>query len=386
MVRKKVGRVGFKLDYQEISREYIGGKYLKDLAMKYDVSQWTLLDNFKKLGVRKTTKRYQDISVFDKFTPESCYWAGFLSADGWVTDYSMGVELSSVDKNHLVLLIDFLKSNADIASRVKINELTGKKYKYSTALFYSVDLVNILKCKFNIVPNKSLIYSPPTIPVELCSHFIRGYIDGDGSIGWSKSNNKPRINLGCGSLELVQWVKDKIEENVINTGNPSISKNTYDRKNPLYALEYLGYQTENILDWIYKDSTKQTRLSRKYTSYLKYINKLNKQKRVLENKENSRTNFIQELVSMYESGMSSRNISDELNISQQKVLYYLRISNTDMKTSNNQNIVGSERNKRDIRMLRLYENGSKPKDIAKLNDLALSSFWVAIRRAKQLEA
>ena len=57
MKRKQPGRKGFDLDYKKISKEYIDGESLKNLASKYNISVWTLLARFKKIGIRKTTKR-----------------------------------------------------------------------------------------------------------------------------------------------------------------------------------------------------------------------------------------------------------------------------------------------------------------------------------------
>lgn len=253
----------FNLDYLNISLEYLNGKTLKYLAEKYKVSQWTLLSNFKKIGIRKHNKRTQDINVFKTYTPESCYWGGFLAADGWVSKYSIGLELANIDYNHIVLLRSFLKSNADI-----------NKKEYSSIHIYCKSLVNILKENFNIISNKSLTYRPPNIPDELLNHFIRGYIDGDGSIGWHKYNKKIRLQIGSGSFYIIKWI-DEIFKSKKLSKNPQIITNIHNRKNPLYSVEYMGHQVIDILNWIYNNSNSKIRLKRKYESYILFLGEFN---------------------------------------------------------------------------------------------------------------
>ena len=49
------------------------------------------------------------------------------------------------------------------------------------------------------------------------------------------------------------------------------------RKNKSTAeIEYMGLQVYNILDWLYDDSTKNTRLQRKYERYKEYSKKRGK--------------------------------------------------------------------------------------------------------------
>lgn len=264
MKRKQPGRKGFDLNYKQISEEFLDGQTLLSLADKYNVSQWTLLDRFKKLGIRKTTKRFLNEHSFCGFNQESCYWAGFLAADGWIcNNYQLCIELSIIDKNHLEKLKLFLQSNAEIMERERA--CFNKLHNFCSVRFSSVKLVSDLKENFNIISNKSLILVPPDkMPQNLIRHFIRGYIDGDGSIGWHKYNNKPRLSVCSGSKLLLEWIQNSIKNNV-KTGSPKISQ----RKNTnTYMLEYMGKQVSSILEWIYYDSI--TYLDRKYNLYGEY--------------------------------------------------------------------------------------------------------------------
>ena len=222
-------------------------KPLKQLSEQHNVSQWTLLDNFKKLGVRKHTKRTLNKKAFATFTPESCYWAGFLAADGYVwKGYFLGCELSTKDIDHLHKLRNFLKSSADLYYRSR--EKFGRTINSASIQFNSVELVSDLEANFNITANKSLTYAVPRqVPNHLIKYFIRGYIDGDGSVGWHKHNNAPRLNICSGSQELLDWILKTFQGNIDGIGCPSVLKRL---KTNLYTLEFMGHQVTNILQWL----------------------------------------------------------------------------------------------------------------------------------------
>jgi hypothetical protein len=143
----------------------------------------------------------------------------------------------------------------------------GKIFNISEIALNSSKIVSDLRDNFNIVPNKSLILMPPLrIPNNFRKHFIRGYIDGDGHIGWHKGNNTVRINIASGSQDILGWMRKIIIEENSLTYSPSV---TY-RKNKTCCVEFNGHHVKQILDWLYSDSTKETRLDRKYERYVNY--------------------------------------------------------------------------------------------------------------------
>ena len=66
------------------------------------------------------------------------------------------------------------------------------------------DLINL-----GCIPNKSLILLPPKLKDEFISHFIRGYFDGDGSIG--KYKNRYKITF-LGTNDLLLWILNFFEQ------------------------------------------------------------------------------------------------------------------------------------------------------------------------------
>lgn len=259
----KVGCKGYNIDTKDIVRLYQeDGLTMKEIGKYFGISHWTVLDRLKKAGVRKNTRHTINHSSFDLFTPESCYWAGFIAADGCIvpSKQQTEIELQRKDSTHLKKLCKYAKRDTKLWFRERNRD--GKIFKYASVSLVSSKIIIKLNDNFNITPNKSLTLLPPTkVPDNLRKHFIRGYMDGDGSIGWHKHNRKRRLSVCSGSQNILQWIKSTVEEEVSGVGNPSIIK----RPNTnTYSLEYMGNQTIDILNWMYSGSGINTRLLRKY--------------------------------------------------------------------------------------------------------------------------
>jgi len=265
---KRVGRKGLDIDNNQIKDLYINqGLTIKVIGEQLGISHWTVLSRLKKMDIRKNTRHeIKNPYVFNAFTAESCYWAGFIAADACAREKTpcVDLELKEEDADHLTNLCGFVGRDNKLWKREKT--VDGKIYKASVLSLNSKHIKHALNKNFNIIPRKSKTLKPPTIPTEHLHHFIRGYIDGDGSIGWHKHNNKPRLSICSGSKEFLEWLVDHIKAQV-NTGNPSIREES---NRNLYTIEFMGKQVYGILDWLYQDSTPETRLARKFEKYLTF--------------------------------------------------------------------------------------------------------------------
>jgi hypothetical protein len=241
---------------------------MKEIAGIYGISHWTIQERLAKAGVKKNIRRaVGNNDVFDGFSEASCYWAGFIAADGWIvgkTNKYVAIELNAKDSEHLVKLSNLAQREASLYRRSRLR--SGKMIEYARLSLGSRKIADDLRVNFNIVPAKSRILSPPSkIPSNLIRHYIRGYIDGDGSIGWKKSDRKPRLSICSGSEDIIRWISKHIKEGSRHSGNTNVSKvkdaNTY-------RVEYCGTYVEDILDWLYEESTPETRLDRKYGIYM----------------------------------------------------------------------------------------------------------------------
>jgi hypothetical protein len=111
--------------------------------------------------------------------------------------------------------------------------------------------------KFNIVPRKTFIYSVTNIVKysSLANHFIRGYIDGDGSYYCNKNTMHVEVK---GTYDTLLFIKETFDKLVSKKISNKIRK-----INNIYSLCYGGnICVKEIVNYIYKDAN--TYLERKY--------------------------------------------------------------------------------------------------------------------------
>jgi intein/homing endonuclease len=240
-----------KPNYVEISQEYLNGFSVKHLSLKYKIKERTLRSNFEKLNIKKYQRSY---GIFSTFNSTECYWAGFLAADGCVYENRIILELQIKDLNHLNKYSSFVGGH---------NKITIKKNS-CLFRFRSSEVGLNLKENFNIIPNKTFygVKPPDKIPNNEIRHFIRGYIDGDGSIFWFGTL---RLKITSSLLEILEWF-NSIFSNKFNLNSRKL--NLY---KGVYNLVYSGQDAINILEWIYKGTNLY--LDRKYYNFLKYKEK-----------------------------------------------------------------------------------------------------------------
>jgi hypothetical protein len=174
--------------------------------------------------------------VFSTLTPESCYWAGFIAADGNIYNNILSIELAKCDENHLFKFCDFLEREHHLWYRRVTCSISIRSNKIIDGL-----------SSFNITPRKSYTLKPPIID-DFAKHYIRGYFDGDGCVG--KSGKYLKFTIVSGSNEILQWIKNILCD-VLDIGNPSV----LERKNTkTFYLSFNGTkQVRKIMDWLYED-------------------------------------------------------------------------------------------------------------------------------------
>lgn len=113
------------------------------------------------------------------------------------------------------------------------------------------ELVNDLRTLYNIQPRKTYDcnFEFPNIPKEMERHFIRGFIDGDGSIG------DRHFSMICNSPKFAEQIKDKFLEVV-----PDLKWVIYkeNRKTTNYWSLHFSYNIKvrkPIFDYLYADAT-----------------------------------------------------------------------------------------------------------------------------------
>ena len=210
---------------------------------------------------KKYTANYRFFETID--SEEKAYWLGFIAADGYVTKQNkVGITLSSKDKSHLE------KFKESISATHPVSDYIGNTpYKNNTE--YSKIIITSKEMKYDlvrlgIVENKTLLLSFPLTDSELLKHYVRGYVDGDGSISRTKSSGG---NLYEYQLK-VAGTKNFLEGilKFLNQSHQKLYKRNQDDKDNYYFSIGGNIQVEKVLDSLYEDSN--IYLDRKHQRYL----------------------------------------------------------------------------------------------------------------------
>lgn len=262
-----------KNNNKNISREdlefLINQKYrVRDILNILKISKRTLYNYLNKYGLKIPKIEYFDNTVFNTIDDEEkSYWLGFLYADGYVSsknNNSVELSLSSIDIEHLLNYNSFLKNNKSIkVSKVFIND---KMYERCRSLVTDKHFHDSL-IKLGCIPQKSLTLKFPDINIfsepKLINHFIRGYIDGDGSVYISKNNIKVDI---IGTKEFLTSII-----NYLDLGNKKLydTRSSKSGKNN-YRITYFKKESIKLFYKLYKDSN--IFLKRKYNLFAEFLN------------------------------------------------------------------------------------------------------------------
>lgn len=170
---------------------YRSGASIKELAEKFNVSGPSISNILKINGVtRRPRKQFIKIysvneKAFDNLNERSLYWMGFFAADGSIqpsanSQSTISLHLGRVDTAHIYRFRRFLKSTHKVQFR------SYKGFRSARIQIRSDRLARRL-LSLGVKPKNGA-----TIALELARsrHFWRGFIDGDGSVGFAKRSNR----------------------------------------------------------------------------------------------------------------------------------------------------------------------------------------------------
>ena len=271
----------------------------------------------------KNRKYNIDDNYFNKIdTEKKAYILGLMYADGCVYNDCKTGKWAKLD-----LKYDDTDLLVEIAKEMK-NECPIKRHTYDRQQYFSHqnktyqfihDMCRLSMRSNQIVDDlirlgcppaktfKIKFPSPEIVPNDLIKHFIRGYLDGDGSISYSSReiNSKYRSTYlhfsitFTGTSEFVNSIKSYLNTYVVKFVGDIRSR--WDNGKDNFTLSIDGNNIiEKILDWMYKDST--IYLKRKYDHYLLLKNELSEKKKSIEFSNNNRNPIRNEPFNIYKDG------------------------------------------------------------------------------------
>lgn len=270
-------KLSIELAIKEYKNTSKFNRNIKNIASKYGINGKTLTKYLKLNNIQITCNRnskYVKENAFNEIaSEEQAYWLGFMYADGFISKNkpTIGLGVSIKDYNHLQKFNDFLEyeGGMNIATSHQFN--SKEKFSKNGDLLQMVTthITNKILWKDlydkGCVPNKSLIltFPPETLfkNTTLIRHFIRGYFDGDGTLGvykHSKTNSNLEESLSfVGTFNFLKQLQKYI-------GNGFLMKKP-NCSEQVYRLSYSTKKAFNVADYLYNNAT--IYLERKYEIY-----------------------------------------------------------------------------------------------------------------------
>lgn len=255
------------MDNKLIDMEIIKSDLLFPISKKYNISYESLLQDLANITMLRTvnSKFTCNHNFFANDNELSFYWAGFIAADGCVYRRNINkqliIALAEKDLDHLKMFKKHINFDGNINRSVRDHSKQNPNWNKSIIYTLNISSSQIFEDlkRFNIVPQKTLIYTFPywLKHHKLVNHFMRGYIDGDGSFYYQKNRNRVCFELR-GTLDFLKDCQDVLENNILIKSKVHVTTPDSTSK-----IKYNGKKiVPQIVDFIYKNST--IYLPRKY--------------------------------------------------------------------------------------------------------------------------
>lgn len=144
------------------------------------------------------------------WSPKLAYFIGLIASDGNLSPDGRHISITSKDKQLILLVRKILGSTNKIGRKGRGGSIEKKYYVYQ---FGDIHFYEFL-LTIGLTPAKSKTIGEIGIPAQYFSHFLRGCIDGDGSItGFhhpESTNFQLRVSLCSASPDFLQWIHSKI--------------------------------------------------------------------------------------------------------------------------------------------------------------------------------
>lgn len=235
------------------------------LAKKYGIHRKTVKECLQSQGVKlrtRTPKTSVNHFFFSEYNAISCYWAGFILADGYIRTnrrFNLHIKLQKQDVGHL----EKFKSDIEFCGRIL------EYPDYFSISISSSQLLFDLADKFEIHNNKSLTCRiSDKIPSEYLKDYIRGYFDGDGCI----TRTSIEAISFTGTHKTTSFIRDYFHDvcgiRMRSKNKPDI---TQKKGGKISIIQYSGKSAFRCLKHMYDGS--KTFLERKFFKYRTWIPK-----------------------------------------------------------------------------------------------------------------
>lgn len=180
-------------DYNTICRLHREGFKPVEIAPRYGVIDDTIRNILQVRGAFKPSNSRQYFYNFDYFdcidSREKAYFLGLIYADGNNSENGLTLSLSEPDQYLLRALADSIGYKGPLKTPSKIKS----SHKQKHVLCIHGKRIRIQLDNLGCPEKKSLVLRFPTekqVSNRFMPHFLRGYLDGDGSIHYTTGTEK----------------------------------------------------------------------------------------------------------------------------------------------------------------------------------------------------
>jgi AraC-like DNA-binding protein len=240
---------------QELHELYVAqGLTIEKVAARFGVSTATIARRFTDVGIRPRRRgpgwRRQG-SPEEEFawTPELAYAVGLIATDGCLSRDGRHLSVASKDRD----LLDTVKRCLNVTARIT-SDGGCLRLQWGDVLLFRW-LVDI-----GLMPAKSLRLGPLDVPDSCFPDFLRGCIDGDGSIRTYVDRyntfKNPRyiytrlyLSLVSASPVFIEWIRASLQRFVGVSGDLSVRR--FEKTSDVWCLRYAKRESLILLRWMY---------------------------------------------------------------------------------------------------------------------------------------
>jgi biotin operon repressor len=227
---------------------------LLQIAGQLGCSQTVILRRLQEYGIdrrpRGGTRQHKVRDhILNTWTPDLAYTVGLITADGSLSSDSLEVSFASTDVEIIEAYLRILEVDASI----QLVPLKGNRKPLHKATINDPSYRAFLE-GIGLMPAKAKRLGPLGIPDSVFRDFLRGCIDGDGSIYVAvyrqpvyKDGDRRLLvaTLYSSSRPFLEWVRDTALRLA------GLWRNVNEDKRGYCSLAYTGRKAISLLHWVY---------------------------------------------------------------------------------------------------------------------------------------
>jgi len=231
---------------------------IEQVAQLLGLAATTISRRLRELGIRARSRGPVASSSRDHgpliWTPEVAYAIGLIATDGNLSKRRGRIAIMSNDADLLDLVRRRLRIDADIKPHRGGYGTRCHHLAWSDRRFYDW-LTDV-----GLTPAKSLTLGPLAVPDEYFRDFLRGCIDGDGSIvsyvdrfntfkNASYVYTRLYVTMVSASFRFIEWLRARIQELASVKGDVEVRRSG--SRHDIWRLRYAKCESLAVLRWMY---------------------------------------------------------------------------------------------------------------------------------------